>query len=905
MTVEHKLATANAIQNFETFLLTHKHDKSLKTSYTHTRIPSKELCIAGGSYYIPDEDLDEFYKLYSEKMKTGRYEHLTEKQRDDQRVICIDLDFKYGESVDKRQHTSADIADIVCCYAAALAEVTTIPEDMQIPIYVMEKPDVNTDDEKYTKDGIHIIFGVASHFAVPKLIRNIVLEHLPPRMEHLPVKNSWDDVMDDNITRLQNPVGWTLYGSRKPANDKYELTHVYHLKDSMVEEQQFWGVFDPLSNIELLSVRNRNIAVLEVTDKEALDTLVRNKVRSAATTRNNSPASASACVLVDDEQDYKTFIDLNCKPVTADKRDTWWWNAVALMRQFEGETAIKAVHYYSSTAPNYDYEGNKHKVDDWLDKYDEDKEPMTIRFKKPKPQRGVCHVDLQEQEEDEEIQPKKNMIIGESEDKNFTTMCEKIVPFIRKVLLYCREEWYTYDDTKHLWSLIKEPQKIIKKYMFKCIAENNKDVAIRLANVKEKDVLIRATLVDLQKKYLNLYTKIESLQNITLVKRDLMISLCDHEFVNKLDQHEGKLIFKDGIYDIATNTFTAGLKYEHYLSYTLPYEYRKATALDKAEVKKKVMEICANEPWRYNYYMEILGYSMLGKPDKEQVAFFMVGMSAGNGKSTLLEALTQMMPNYVVNLNSKTFSKGNADFKKSINSVKGARIAWINEVEKVKQDIDMIKQIADGKAIKNPVLFKQTEELIQILAKLFFVSNGELRFASDEGIKRRYRYVEFVAKFHTKQVYDALEEKRDNLDFEADTAFADLLVTENGFFALLELICEGSRRWIKNKGLNVPAEYAALANAACEKNDEFAEFVSNNIVKSSGDFVARFEIEERYKEIYSVHKMHNEKTDFREYMASKGFVYQSQKSKKVKGKVCQGCYMNCKVIPKDDDVEEE
>jgi hypothetical protein len=622
--------------------------------------------------------------------------------------------------------------------------------------------------------------------------------------------------------------------------------------------------------------------------------------------------------------EVKKFIDENTRAEDAATYQSWSVVLTKIANKYgKTQLGMNAAHYFSSKHESYDRNG----VNEFYNKIDLSKESIQEYKFWNCIERGKCIIQLDDEDmseastavnsvvstEDEVeedvvvvkasvVKPSvENMIIGANEDKNFTTICDKIVPSIRKVLLYCREEWYTYDDTTHLWSVIKEPQKIIKKYMFKCIADNNKDVAIRLTKVAENDVSTRAILVDLQKKYLNLYTKIESLQNITLVKRDLMVSLCDDEFVNKLNQHEGKLVFKDGIYDIAADVFTAGLKYEHYLTYTLPYKYRKAAALDKAEVTKKVMEICANDPWRYNYYMEILGYSMLGMPDKEQVAFFMVGMSAGNGKSTLLEALTQMMPNYVVNLNSKTFSVGNTDFKKSINSVKGARIAWINEVQKVKQDIDMIKQIADGKAINNPVLFKQKEELIKILAKLFFVSNGELKFASDEGIKRRYRYVEFIAKFYPQQEYDALEEKRD-IDFVADTAFAELLVTENGFFALLEIICEGSRRWITNKGLIVPDAYLKLAKAACEKNDEFAEFVANNIVKST-DFVSRFEIEERYKLKYSVSKMPNEKTEFRAYMATKGFAYECLKKKRVNGTQRDGCYMNCKLTEENDEEE--
>lgn len=617
------------------------------------------------------------------------------------------------------------------------------------------------------------------------------------------------------------------------------------------------------------------------------------------------------------DQEIKDYIDEMFTIEDSANNESFFYNGAHLLRKYgEGMLGRAAVHYFAQMAGDeiYDYS----KVDKWLNGTHVENMSPTYGMLKLKTN-GKCVIQLDDDDlsqattavnsvvstdtEEEPAVKEDDMIIKPSEDKNFTTICEKIVPSIRKVLIYCREEWYNYDDQTHLWSAIKEPQKIIKKFLFKCVAANNTDVAIRLSKVPENDLATRNTLIAIQKEYLNMYKKIESLQVLTLVKRDLELSICDNEFCNKLDKTAGKLVFKDGIYDIATDTFSKGLKYEHYLSYTLPYNYKKAKTSDVERVMSEVMKICANEDWRYKYYMEILGYSMLGMPDKEQVAFFMVGETAGNGKSTLLEALTEKMPNYVVKLNSKTFSVGNGDYKKSINSIKGARVAWINEVEKKTQDIETIKDLADGKAIKNPVLFKQKEELIQILAKLFFVSNGEIAFASDEGIKRRYRYVEFVAKFHTQQEHDALEEKRE-IDFIKDNVFSEFLLTDDGFFALLELILDGSRRWLQTKALKVPEHYAKLAKAACEKNEMYAEFVSNNIVKCAGEFVTKFEIEERYKEKYNGQKMPSEKDIFRKYMASKGFAYDSKKSKRVNGKVKDGCYMGCKLTDLEEEEEE-
>lgn len=622
------------------------------------------------------------------------------------------------------------------------------------------------------------------------------------------------------------------------------------------------------------------------------------------------------------DQEIKDYINQTFTIEDSTNNDTFFYNSAHLLRKYGEEMLGRtAVHYFAQMAGDdvYDYKA----VDKWLNGTRVESMSPTYGMLKIKTN-GKCIIQLDDYlsgastavnsvvstDIEEEEQPVGDMIIKPNEDRNFTTICSKIVPSIRKVLIYCREEWYSYDDQMHLWSTIKEPQKIIKKHLFECVAANNTDVAIRLSKVPENDLATRNTLIAVQKEYLNMYKKIESLQTLALVRKDLETDLRDNEFCNKLDQTAGKLVFKDGIYDIETDTFSKGLKYEHFLTYTLPYNYRKPTEEDKEYVKGKVMQICANEDWRYNYYMEILGYSMLGMPDKEIAAFFMVGETAGNGKSTLLEALTEMMPNYVVKLNSKTFSEGNNDFKKSINSIKGARVAWINEVQKKKQDVDTIKDIADGKPILNPVLYQQKEEKIQIKSKLFFVSNNEVAFANDAGIKRRYRYVEFIAKFHTQQEHDALEEKR-TIDFVKDNTFAELLVKETGFFALLELILEGARRWFKTKALVVPERYVTLANAACEKNDEYAEFVSNNIIRCPGEFVSKFHIEQRYLEKYG-RKMPSEKDVFRKYMASKSFAYDCKKSVRVKvfengfpkSLNKDGVYMNCKLTEIEETEEE-
>jgi P4 family phage/plasmid primase-like protien len=211
-------------------------------SFTHTRIPSAEHGVAGGTFCIPPEKLPEFWAKYSKHVITNRrHEYLTEKQLQNGGPILVDLDFRYGSHIDTRQHTKDDIEHIIGLYMDEISRMLNIEEGdkKEISVFVFEKPNVNTDDDKYTKDGIHLIIGIHADRVIQHMLRNSVLKKIPELLSHLPLKNSWDDILDDNISRIQNPVGWQLYGSRKPGHEAYELKSQFnfvYVKTENIEE---------------------------------------------------------------------------------------------------------------------------------------------------------------------------------------------------------------------------------------------------------------------------------------------------------------------------------------------------------------------------------------------------------------------------------------------------------------------------------------------------------------------------------------------------------------------------------------------------------------------------------------------------------------------------------------------
>ena len=46
------------------------------------------------------------------------------------------------------------------------------------------------------------------------------------------------------------------------------------------------------------------------------------------------------------------------------------------------------------------------------------------------------------------------------------------------------------------------------------------------------------------------------------------------------------------------------------------------------------------------YYLSILGYSLIGDSSKEKSMYFLIGTKGNNGKTIILDAISCIMPNY-------------------------------------------------------------------------------------------------------------------------------------------------------------------------------------------------------------------------------------------------------------------
>jgi hypothetical protein len=248
------------------FLQKHNGKNDKNNNITHTRIGEQELNIYGGAYSINPEELSIFHKLYYEHIFIkNKKEYLTEKQIENGPIV-VDLDFRYDYDVDRRQHTVEHIHDIVQLYLDELKEFFIFDDESKIPVYVMEKPHVNrVENKNITKDGIHIIFGVQMNHTMQLMLRENILGKIGDVCD-LPLTNDWSNVLDEGISK--GTTNWQLYGSQKPGNEAYALTHYFMAE--YAEDGDFLLIeegldrFDLKKNFNKLSIQYAEHAIFEM-----------------------------------------------------------------------------------------------------------------------------------------------------------------------------------------------------------------------------------------------------------------------------------------------------------------------------------------------------------------------------------------------------------------------------------------------------------------------------------------------------------------------------------------------------------------------------------------------------------------------------------------------------------------
>ena len=409
-------------------------------------------------------------------------------------------------------------------------------------------------------------------------------------------------------------------------------------------------------------------------------------------------------------------------------------------------------------------------------------------------------------------------------------VAHKIHPVIKNDIIYHEaskpHKWYVWDKDTGLWDNHINVCFKISKILTKAIQFQEKDIQKQLDNENDEDKKKK-----LQQQLNNIIKRYSWKDNhLNSIIKHLKPLLEDKSFHHKLNINLGYIAFKNGLYDIENDTLR-DYKYDDFVSITLPYDYTKERNEDYEEfIRDTLMKICNNNKAHLDYYLSVIGYSLLGYADRIQEFYILYGAQGANGKSKIFEILCNILHHYCKKSNTDLLEADNKQIHKSLAELKNARIVWINELPKKKKlNAELAKNIRDGTKLRYRVMYG-TEDSLDITFKLFCMTNHEPKFDADGGMDRSFKQMTFNSHFHSN--YE--EDDYDNLRFiPSNTIDKDI---QQRKMELLHILFDYARYYMKNKNLQpFPIEWEEDTKEVVEDNDRFKQFFNERIVKDNGN----------------------------------------------------------------------
>ena len=849
--------------------------------FTHTRIGDKELGVFGGLYNIPDERLDEFYEKYVENViQNGSQEYLTEKQVENGPLL-VDVDLRYEPSVTKRLHNKDHIVDLIDLYLTAINKIMNVPYNEKFSIYVMEKSEVNMLEDK-TKDGIHILFSVNTDSTLQHMIRNEVLKQIGDTWT-LPVTNSWDDVLDECITK--KTTNWQLFGSRKPGNKCYMLSSIYEVSKNDEGEMDIYEIkkedFDITKHFKKLTARN-----VENSNFEIQESMV-NQYNSLKQTMKSKSKSKKKLVIkshkgggfggeidfqnISNQAELDDIIEntiVNIDSLQYEIKETHLYT-MALPKQYWGENsfnkwirvgwALRNTSFklfptwvkFSSQWENFSFSDVPDLFTRWCNFDSANPDGLTNRSiiywckeDSPEMYRSIRFETI-------------DYFVQESIEFATDFDLANILYHIYKDRYVCvsikNNIWYEYYG--NLWREIDSGNTLrlqISKEMWNKFFEKSQQITARLIQLEsESEEWKKLKVVNQKISTISAYLKKTNIKNN--IMREARELFYDRDFMEKLDSNPYLICFNNFVIDFKKKQHRKG-RPEDYLSKCTNIDF--ITDMSKYDSLQneifEFMEQLFPENKLNKYMWQHLASCLLGTNDNQ--TFNIYTGSGANGKSKLVELMARCMGDYkatvpitLITQKRNTIGSTSSEVAQLI----GTRYAVMQEPSKGdKINEGIMKEITGGDPIQARALFKDSITFVPQF-KLAVCTNTLFDIASnDDGTWRRIRVCPFKSKFTSNPGNDPKFNIEDYpyqflIDKNLDEKFEGWAPV---FAAMLVEIVYETQGHVDDCDIVM-----ASSNKYRDGQDYFSEFNKEKIRENPGGKIKKTELIEEFKQWYISH----------------------------------------------------
>ena len=851
---------ANKQQNkLNSFLSQYKTKKGKGGEVTHTRIGDESLSVYPGAYHIPETELELFYQLYTSHIfEHGNQEYLTEKQLP-QGPICIDIDFRYHSSVDRRQHKKYHINDLLQCILEYFKKLFKLDNDSCIRIMIFEKPKVNMLDS-ITKDGIHIIMNVSADVATKMILRKHLIKEIQNTWDDIPIVNSWEDVFDEAVMNCRN--NWQMIGSQKPGNKKYSLTYYYNAMFSQGE----WSLNElPIQVDYTKEYREFSVRTMSLVKWDLHDSMIEQhkSVSSVKTIKTSMQMNALKQEVhprdIENEEQLDEAIDILMQNLTPQKyiiKETHdftmclpksYWGIGSYNKWIKVCWALKNTHKkllltwikFSSQSPDFSYSDIPDLCDRWDKIYYNDIIGVTNRsiiywVKEDCPQN---YYNIHRSTVDYFM----NESVKELNEVNVATVLYHLYKDKYVCVGIKDDKWYEFIN--HKWEEVdsgttlryKISSVLFEKYTTKLERDQKKLSGI------DPDNSEWTILKEWCKKITDCAQRVKTGVFKNSVMREAKELFFDKIFWTKIDTNPYLMCFNNGVIDFETNEFRYG-KAEDYITKSTLIDYIPYDSIPHETINEvdEFMDQLFPLPQLNAYMWEHLASTLVGTNENQTFNIY-IG-SGANGKSKLVDFMTKVLGEYKGTLPITALTQkrsGIGSVSPEIAQLVGVRYAVMQEPSKGdKINEGIMKELTGGDPVQCRALYSSSKTFIPQF-KLGVCTNNLFDITSnDDGTWRRIRVVDFQSKF-TDNPYNDIKFPKDDyphqfpIDRKIDEKF-DLW--KYAFMGKLVNIA------FKTGGRVNDCEYViAKSSAYRDGQDYFAEFIKDKIQHKDGAKIKKTE----------------------------------------------------------------
>jgi P4 family phage/plasmid primase-like protien len=805
-----------------------------------------------GSFYIMQEDMEEFLDLYKAALKADLDLHLTEAHRN---ISPIFLDFDFKQTTPNRLYTKEHIARIYELISIEASKYVEIEED-ELICYVLEKPAPRQDGKGY-KDGFHLEFpDIVTCPEVQHLIRENILKSgaLAELFEGVGFTNSVEDIYDERVIKKNNIL---MYGSKKDG-EKTRWTVSYTLDGFHGGEKETDE--EPEELVERLSIRNkfkekdiREEGMAEVTAYR--EKIAEKAKRAAERVVLQGEGSSSE----GREMSFETLMALlsNTDARHAESYQEWAPNTWAVMRccranKFTTRQMYEAVHTFSKRSDNYD----EHKVDEFIGNgIPESDNPRTIatlvaslREDSPEVYQdlfGEDNAGLKELVEailKEGISHQKVALVMRQIDPNYM--------FTGNDRLYHRNDAGIYKpmnpetQTEQLLTIASKYVREAVKTLFNAKIRKGEKPGKKMAKNYEKAV--------------------ESLENHhfkTSCVKEFKTLMLDTEAEEKFNTILHVIACNNGVYDLRERVFRPA-RADEYFSMTTGFDYEPAGFEAIDELIDSLYPSKETSRW----VKKLLGKTLEGgNPD--QLAYFFQG-AGSNGKSVINTLIKAGLGDWAVQMKLAYFLGADKDAEGAspyLISLRNVRVTIVNETaENIKFQATKFLAITGNDELVGRQLYGKVIVRFKPALKLIILTNYLPDYTeSGYSILRRQRVVRHPFTFK-----DEADQDPNNPNIKLKVKGLDTILEKsaNSIFNLFLHYYYVAQE----EGMELPPDVKTTTDEYKKNLDAVAAFIGNLTLEVTGSYIEFSELYQQFLRHTEFAQVEFSKSRFSKELANQG-----------------------------------